>query len=172
MGTTTANEETHTDPFMDTEGFLAETQPRRRGAVAMNSHRWEKLIIISQTLTDRVWSGNTQHVQTQTEIATSGLCRQSDAALVWVYNGPILVQYFKHGTTAASYTIILKLKLKLVICNKCRGLLSEVVLHMKMRICILQQLLLNQWGSWDLNFPHIPIQSTHTVPPNYHMSGL
>jgi len=38
MGTTTANGETHVDPFMDTGGFLAETQPRR-GAVATNSHR-------------------------------------------------------------------------------------------------------------------------------------
>jgi hypothetical protein len=38
MGTTTANGETHTDTFMDTVGFLAETQPRRE-AVAMNSHR-------------------------------------------------------------------------------------------------------------------------------------
>jgi hypothetical protein len=106
-----------------------------------------RLIIISQTLIDRVWSGNTQHVRTQTEIATSGLSRQSDAALVWVCNGPILVQYFKHVTTVASYTIILKLKLKLVICNKCRGLLSEAVMRMIMRICILRQLLLNQSGS-------------------------
>jgi len=86
------------------------------------------LIIISQTLIKRVWSGNTPHVRTETEIPTSGLCRQSDAALVWVCNGPLLVQYFEHGTTDASYTIILKLKLKLAICNKHRGLLSEVVL--------------------------------------------
>jgi len=87
-----------------------------------------ELIIISQTLIERVWSGNTPHVRTETEIPTSGLCRQSDNSLVWVCNGPILVQYFEHGTTDASYTVILKLKLKLAICNRRRGLLSEVVL--------------------------------------------
>jgi len=38
MVTTTANGETHADPFMDNGGFLAQTQ-RRRGAVATNSHR-------------------------------------------------------------------------------------------------------------------------------------
>jgi len=105
-----------------------DTAKKETGYCNEQSQVTDRLIIISQTLIDRVWSGNTQHVRTQTEIATSGLCRQSDAALVWVCNGPILVQYFKHGTTAASYTIILKLKLKLVICNKRRGLLSEVVL--------------------------------------------
>jgi len=107
------------------------------------------LIIISQTLIERVLSGNTPHVRTQTKIPTSSLCRQSDAALVWVCNGPILLQYFEHGTTAASYTIILKLKLKPAICNKRRGMRCQRSFFWStiMCICILWQLLLNQSGS-------------------------
>jgi hypothetical protein len=45
-------------------------------------------------------------------------------------NRPILEYYFKQGTTvtAASHIEIVKLKLKLAIHNKHRGLLSKVVL--------------------------------------------
>jgi hypothetical protein len=40
MGNTSANKVTPTDPFTDTWGFVAETQPRRRGPVTMNCHGW------------------------------------------------------------------------------------------------------------------------------------
>jgi hypothetical protein len=129
MGTITANGKTHTDPFIDTRGFLADTQPRRRGAVATNSHRWQTWAHHYKPNSNRQ-SMEWKHPTCLNTNRNSNLrplqakwCRSS-----WVGNGPILVQYFQHCTTAASYTIILKLKLKPVICNKCKGLLSVVVL--------------------------------------------
>lgn len=107
------------------------------------------LNIISQTIIDRVWSGNTPHVQTQTEIPTSHLCRQSDAALVWICNGPILVQYFsaRHYSRIIHHNTEIKAEADDLQQAQRFAVKRWFFWSMIKHICILRQLLLNQSGS-------------------------
>jgi hypothetical protein len=157
MGTTTANRGSQIDLLMDIWGFIAEKQLKRREPVATNCTGDKTGSIITNFLNNSIWSGNTPYFLRQKKSNSQASTSKVILLLFWDCYGLILEYNLEQGTTfpAASYSEILKSKLKPVNHNKHRGLLSKGVIFLYNN-ALLQQPLLKPSGSWNLNFSNTP----------------
>jgi hypothetical protein len=158
-GYETTNRGTQTYPFTGIWGFLAETQPKLEDLLqwtVVGGETWVCLFEPCSKWQSMEWKHvmppNTKYWNSRPlQIKWSCYC-----FLYW--NGPRLEHFLDQGTTitAASYTGVLKSKLKPAIHYKCRGLLSKgsFLCCVSTSSSIPQQLPPKQSDSCNLIFSH------------------